>query len=101
MNPYEIRPLYKISDAELNSRIEALKARGLTKDEIADTPEGKELYFRNLTDDQIIAICNQRMKKPGTELSDIPEYLERIRRRNIIDMESIVMVNPDIFGGKE
>lgn len=94
------RPFYEISDEELNSKLDKLRAQGLTKAEIAKTQEGKEHCFRALTDRQIINICNKKCRE-GLELMDVPEYQERVRRRNIADMEGIQMANPDIFGGDE
>lgn len=77
------RPLGEISDKDLLSRLETLSAQGLTEEEIAKTQEGRERYFRSLTDMQIIDICNQKMSQPGMTLSDIPEFSERVRRRNL------------------
>lgn len=77
------RPLCEISDNDLLSRLKALSAQGMTEDEIAKTQEGQERYLRSLTDMQIIDICNQKMSQPGMTLSDIPEFSERVRRRNL------------------
>lgn len=100
MDVYEIRPLYDISDEELNTRIEAFKAQGVSAAQIAETLEGKEAAYRALTEDEILA-AYKRSEAAGIDPWSTPEYRERVRRRQIADMESIRLANPDIFGGKE
>lgn len=100
MRTLEIRPLYEVSNKELEARIEALKAQGLARAQIAETPEGKEHYYRNLSYTKIMKKIHEA-SAAGVNLWSVPEYLEHVRRRQIDDMESIKMANPSIFGGKE
>lgn len=84
MTLYEIRPLYHTSDEELNARLKKLQTQGLNAAQIAETPEGKEAAYRALTFDEIRAAYNRGVAA-GIDLSEIPEYMERVRRRNIAD----------------
>lgn len=100
MEVYEIRPLYYVSDEELNSRLEKLQEQGLTKEELAETQEGKEAAYRALTFDEILA-AYKRSQAAGIDPFETPEYQERIRRRNIDDNEAYAQMFRERFGGKE
>lgn len=100
MDINEIRPLYEISDKELNSRIEAFKEQGKPKAMIAETPEGKEAAYRALTDDAI-ADKFKADKAAGLNPWSTPEYWEHVRRRSLVDSESYSQMAEERFGGKE
>ena len=93
MSSDEIRPLYNISDEELNVSLEKLRAQGMSAAQIAETQEGKEASYRALTEDEIYAA--------GIDPWDTPEYWERVRRRSLIDSESYSQMAAERFGGKE
>lgn len=100
MDVYEIRPLYDISDEELNTRIEAFKAQGVSAAQIAETLEGKEAAYRALTEDEILA-AYKRSEAAGINPFETPEYQERIRRRSIADNEAYAQIIKERFGGEE
>lgn len=84
MDVYEIRPLYDIGDEELNFRLEKLQKQGLTKAELAKTQEGKECKYRHLSYDTIVKKTNEAVAA-GIDPMQTPEYLERVRRRQMED----------------
>ena len=100
MSSDEIRPLYNISDEELNVSLEKLRAQGMSAAQIAETQEGKEASYRALTEDEIYA-AYKRSEAAGIDPFETPEYLERVRRRNIADNESYAQIIKEQFGGKE
>ena len=100
MSSDEIRPLYNISDEELNVSLEKLRAQGMSAAQIAETQEGKEASYRAITEDEIYA-AYKRSEAAGIDPFETPEYLERVRRRNIADNESYAQSIKEQFGGKE
>lgn len=100
MSMDEIRPLCDISDKELNASIEKLRVQGMSAAQIAETLEGKEASYRALTEDEIYA-AYKRSEAAGIDPFETPEYLERVRRRNIADNEAYAQIIKERFGGKE
>lgn len=100
MSMDEIRPLCDISDEELNASIEKLRVQGMSAAQIAETLEGKEASYRALTEDEIYA-AYKRSEAAGIDPFETPEYLERVRRRNIADNEAYAQIIKEQLGGEE